>query len=115
MAQFGAIDIDDKQHSYSNFPYKKYLDIIAEHKLPLVPVKSKSGGLHLYLFLKEPIRAVAIRNFLEKLLFVLKLPPNIEIYPKQTELGQDAEGNMEQWVNLLIYLITIKQKELDLI
>ena len=31
MAKFGAIDIDDKQHSYSNFPYKKYLDIIAEH------------------------------------------------------------------------------------
>jgi len=84
MAKFGAIDIDDKQHSYSNFPYKKYLDIIAEHNLPIVPVKSKSGGLHLYLFVKEPIRAVTIRNFLEGLLFTLKLPTNIEIYPKQT-------------------------------
>ena len=28
MVSFGAIDIDDKEHSYSNFPYKKYLDII---------------------------------------------------------------------------------------
>ena len=63
MAQFGAIDIDDKQHSYSNFPYKKYLDIISEHKLPIVPVKSKSGGLHLYLFVKEKIRAVAKKFF----------------------------------------------------
>jgi len=96
LAKFGAIDIDDKQHSYSNFPYKKYLDIIAENKLPLVPVKSKSGGLHLYIFLKEPAKAVFIRGFLEKLLFTLKLPTNIEIYPKQTELGQDSEGN---WVN----------------
>jgi len=96
MASFGAIDIDDKQHSYSNFPYKKYLDIIAENKLPLVPVKSKSGGLHLYLFLKQPAKAVFVRGFLEKLLFSLKLPTNIEIYPKQTELGQDPEGN---WVN----------------
>ena len=105
MARFGAIDIDDKQHSYSNFPYKKYLDIIAEHKLPIVPVKSKSGGLHLYLFVKEPIRAVAIRNFLEGLLFTLKLPTNIEIYPKQTELGKDSEGkwNMGQYINLPYY------------
>ena len=105
MAQFGAIDIDDKQHSYSNFPYKKYLDIIAEHKLPLVPVKSKSGGLHLYLYVKEKIRAVAIRNFLEGLLLTLKLPNNIEIYPKQTELGKDSEGkwNMGQYINLPYY------------
>jgi hypothetical protein len=105
MAQFGAIDIDDKQHSYSNFPYKKYLDIIAEHKLPIVPVKSKSGGLHLYLFVKEKIRAVTIRNFLEGLLLTLKLPTNIEIYPKQTELGKDAEGNwnMGQYINLPYY------------
>jgi hypothetical protein len=105
LARFGAIDIDDKQHSYSNFPYKKYLDIIAEHKLPIVPVKSKSGGLHLYLFTKEPIRAVAIRNFLEGLLFTLKLPTNIEIYPKQTELGKDSEGkwNMGQYINLPYY------------
>ena len=105
MAQFGAIDIDDKQHSYTNFPYKKYLDIIAEHNLPLVPVRSKSGGLHLYLFVKEKIRAVAIRNFLEGLLFTLKLPTNIEIYPKQTELGKDSEGkwNMGQYINLPYY------------
>lgn len=105
MAQFGAIDIDDKQHSYSNFPYKKYLEIIAEHNLPLVPVKSKSGGLHLYLFVKDKIRAVTIRNFLEGLLFTLKLPTNIEIYPKQTELGKDSEGkwNMGQYINLPYY------------
>tara|TARA_R110000823_G_scaffold203658_2_gene334707 strand:- start:2375 stop:4018 length:1644 start_codon:yes stop_codon:yes gene_type:complete len=105
MARFGAIDIDDKQHSYKDFPFKKYLDIIAEYKLPLVPVKSKSGGLHLYLFTKELVKAVFIRNFLEKLLFVLKLPPNIEIYPKQTELGREADGkwNNGQFINLPYY------------
>ena len=69
MVSFGAIDIDDKEHSYSNFPYKKYLDIIKQNNLPLIPVKSKSGGLHLYLFLKEKARAVFLRNFLEGLLF----------------------------------------------
>ena len=105
MAKFGAIDIDDKQHSYKDFPFKKYLDIIQKYKLPLVPVKSKSGGLHLYVFLKEPIKAAAIRNFLEKLLFVLKLPTNIEIYPKQTELGKDSDGKYidGQFINIPYY------------
>lgn len=103
MASFGAIDIDDKEHSYSNFPYKKYLDIIKENNLPLIPVKSKSGGLHLYLFLKEKVRAVFLRNFLESLLYVLKLKPSTEIYPKQTELGYDEEKkeySNGQYINL---------------
>jgi hypothetical protein len=94
MARFGAIDIDDKQHSYENFPYKKYLDIIKELKLPLIPVKSKSGGLHLYLFLKTPARALFVRNFLETLLFSLHLPAQTEIYPKQTELVKKEDGTL---------------------
>jgi hypothetical protein len=97
MVSFGAIDIDDKEHSYSNFPYKKYLDIIKSNNLPLIPVKSKSGGLHLYLFLKEKVKAVFLRNFLDNLLFILKLKPSTEIYPKQTELGYDEEK--KEWSN----------------
>jgi len=97
MVSFGAIDIDDKEHNYSNFPYKTYLDIIRENNLPLIPVKSKSGGLHLYLFLKEKTKAVFLRNFLEGLLFILKLKPSTEIYPKQTELGYDEEK--KEWSN----------------
>ena len=50
MVKFGTIDIDSKD--YKDFSIKKYLDIIKEYDLPLIPVKSKSGGLHLYLFLK---------------------------------------------------------------
>lgn len=97
MASFGAIDIDDTQHSYDNFPYKKYLDLIKQNSLPLIPVKSKSGGLHLYLFLKSKVKAVFLRNFLESLLFTLQLKPNTEIYPKQTELGFDEDKN--EWSN----------------
>ena len=102
MARFGAIDIDDKQHSYDNFPYKKYLDIIKENNLPLIPVKSKSGGLHLYLFLKTPTRALLVKNFLETLLFTLNLPSQTEIYPKQTELLKQEDGllSVGQFINL---------------
>ena len=101
-AMFGAIDIDDKQHSYKNFPYKKYLDIIARYNLPIVPVKSKSGGLHLFVFLNEPVDAKFIRKFFSNILFSLELPINIEIYPKQTMLGVDADGKKDkgQFINL---------------
>ena len=46
-AIFGAIDIDPK--NYTNFKLEKYLKVIQEKNLPVIPVRSKSGGLHLYL------------------------------------------------------------------
>jgi hypothetical protein len=103
MARFGAIDIDSKD--YKDFSVKKYLDIIKIYDLPLIPVKSKSGGLHLYLFLKEPVKALIIKKFLESLLFTLKLPLRTEIYPKQTELGKDSEGKFidGNFINLPYY------------
>jgi len=103
MVRFGTIDIDSKD--YKDFSIKKYLDIIKQYDLPLIPVKSKSGGLHLYLFLKEPVKAIIIKKFLEGLLFTLKLPLKTEIYPKQTELGQDSEGKFidGNFINLPYY------------
>jgi hypothetical protein len=94
-ARFGAIDIDSK--NYAEFKVEKYLKIIQEKELPLIPVLSKSGGLHLYVFTTEFVKALEIRKFLEDLLFVFKLPPNTEIFPKQTKLisgdGTKSNGN----------------------
>ena len=91
LACFGAIDIDPK--IYKDLDIKYYLDIIQEKKLPLIPIKSKSNGLHLYLFTKEFIKAKIIRDFLEQVLFLFKLPITTEIFPKQTKLGSDTNGN----------------------
>jgi len=91
LACFGAIDIDPK--IYKDLDIKKYLDIIQEKELPLIPIKSKSGGLHLYLFTKEFVKAKVIREFLEQVLFLFKLPITTEIFPKQTKLGSDTNGN----------------------
>jgi hypothetical protein len=46
MARFGAIDVD-------KYPIdrKFYLDIIQDKELPIIPILSKSGGLHLYVHL----------------------------------------------------------------
>lgn len=90
MARFGAIDIDSS--SYEKFDYRKYLEIIDKEKLPIVPVKSKSGGLHLYVFFDEEVSASYVRGFLDKLLFTLGLKSDTEIFPKQTELGSGPDN-----------------------
>tara|TARA_R100001460_G_scaffold9698_2_gene23114 strand:- start:2031 stop:3680 length:1650 start_codon:yes stop_codon:yes gene_type:complete len=89
-ASFGAIDIDPK--TYKNFNIKFYLDIIQQKQLPIIPIKSKSNGLHLYVFTEEPVKALEIKEFLEQLLFLFNLTIKTEIFPKQTKLGSNTEG-----------------------
>jgi len=90
LARFGAIDIDPK--IYKNFDIKFYLDVIQDKQLPLIPIKSKSNGLHLYVFTEEPIKALEIKEFLEQVLFLFKLTIKTEIFPKQTKLGSNTDG-----------------------
>ena len=100
-ARFGVIDIDPK--SYDNFDKKLIIDKIQEYKLPLIPVLSKSGGMHLYLFMDSFVLATKIVSFLSNLLPIFKLPPNCEIFPKQTQLTKDPESgktNVGQFINL---------------
>ena len=89
LARFGAIDIDPKV--YKNLDIKFYLDTIQQKQLPLIPIKSKSGGLHLYIFTKELVKAKVIKDFLEQVLFLFKLPITTEIFPKQTRLGTNTD------------------------
>ena len=49
---WGCIDVDP--HNYKSYSEKKYVDIINKYNLPLVAVRSKSGGLHIFIFLSEP-------------------------------------------------------------
>ena len=58
MCKWGCIDIDPR--NYTTFSEKKIVDIIRDNKLPLIAVRSKSGGLHLFLFLNDwyPIKEV---------------------------------------------------------
>ena len=49
---WGCIDVDP--HNYKSYSEKKYVDIINKYNLPLVAIRSKSGGLHIFIFLSEP-------------------------------------------------------------
>ena len=100
-ARFGVIDIDPQ--NYEDFDKKFFIDTIQEYKLPLIPVLSKSGGLHLYLFLNSFIPATLIKSFLSNLLPLFKLKPDCEIFPKQTQLTKDNETgqiNKGNFINL---------------
>src|SRR6056300_2019232 len=90
-ARFGSIDIDPK--IYKDLDIKFYLDTIQEKQLPFIPVRSKSNGLHLYVFTKEFVKAKEIKDFLEQVLFLFKLPITTEVFPKQTKLGTNTDGD----------------------
>tara|TARA_R110002126_G_scaffold73461_1_gene183140 strand:- start:232 stop:1020 length:789 start_codon:yes stop_codon:yes gene_type:complete len=102
-AQFGCIDIDPK--NYADFNTEKYLALFQKYKLPLVPLMSKSGGLHCYIFLKEPIPTADLIEALKAFLLPLGLKPTTEIFPKQKELKEDDKGNIKpgNFINLPYY------------
>lgn len=85
---FGVIDID-----YYKPAIKKVLFFIKEYQLPLLPFRSKSGGLHVYLMLSKSVSAKTMRETLNKIVYFFSLESiygkgKVEIFPKQ----EKAEG-----------------------
>lgn len=94
--RFGVIDIDE----YSEIDYKEVCKKLKE--LPFIPCRSKSGGLHIYIFLKEEVGAAAVTKKLRLLASYLGVAKNsngrsVEIFPKQIHYNPDAVGN---WINI---------------
>lgn len=88
---WGSIDVDQYDANL--------LEIIVRVealKLPLVPCRSKSGGLHLFVFLSEPVQAGQLQAVLRDWAAQLGLA-GCEIFPKQTQILQDR-GDMGQWM-----------------
>lgn len=90
---FGALDYD-----------KIGSDIVkAEQKvrtlgLPLVVCRSKSGGIHFYVFTSEPVPASMLRSRLADWAALLGIASQVEVFPKQSLRVSDVDvGN---WINL---------------
>jgi hypothetical protein len=83
--QWGSIDVD----SYDDNPTL----IASATEAGLVPCRSKSGGLHLFLFLAEAMAAAEVQAALAALRDRLDLPESTELFPKQTTLGEGDHGN----------------------
>lgn len=91
--KFGAIDVD----SY-NLNHSELVGQVVRYKLPLVVCRSKSGGAHIYLFLKEFIAAQVVQEKLKEFAALLGLG-TCEIFPKQTQIIVDR-GDIGSWINL---------------
>jgi len=85
---FGVLDIDFYQAKI-----KRVLRFIKEYQLPLLPFRSKSGGLHVYLMLSKAVSAKTMRETLNQIVYYFSLDmlygkAKVEIFPKQDK----AEG-----------------------
>lgn len=85
---FGVLDID-----YYKSRIRKVLQFIREYQLPLLPFRSKSGGLHVYLMLSKSVSAKTMRETLSLISYYFCLDiiygkGKVEVFPKQDK----AEG-----------------------
>ncbi len=91
--RFGAIDID----AYKDFDLNKLAEDMARMNMPLILLRTKSGGAHCYCFAREDVPADLMRAKLMEMAEALG-HAGVEIFPKQTRLaGPNDFGN---WINL---------------
>jgi len=95
-SKWGCIDID-------TYPidYRKIINSIRTLQLPLVPCRSKSGGLHLFLFFKKSIAARRIREKLREVAATLG-HSSVEVFPKQSTILIE-KGDLGNFLNLPYY------------
>ena len=114
-ASFGVIDIDIYGEALTNI-----VRLIYDYNIPLVPFRTKSGGLHLYLFLKSPVQAKSVIDCLKDIDDTLGLsanfPKKVEIFPKQAKLvaGQNPSPITLPYFNAMLpsaYIIDTKLQE----
>ena len=91
--RFGVLDID----SYAG-KADKMLRFIREYQLPLVPFRSKSGGIHAYLLLAKAVSARSMREALASVCYHFALDAvygqgKVEIFPKQDSVKEGGFGS----------------------
>lgn len=97
MCGFAVLDID----CYSKEKQQHLLNLVHSFDFPFVPFLSKSGGLHLYVFLKQRVKASEVRKLLQQFIDVFSLDnvfsnegtSLVEIFPKQDVLPQNGKGS----------------------
>lgn len=101
LCYWGAIDLDDDESDHVAIEAR-----VRALKLPLVVCRSKSGGVHFFVFFSEPVSAKLLIDKLKEwrhALGITNTPDkfgkvrDIEVFPKQFNLKPSADGN---WVNL---------------
>ena len=97
---FGAVDIDNHGSSV-DLPIDDVRSAFLSHRHKGAICRSKSGGIHIYAFFRDPTPAVQVRKILTRWARDVGYP-KAEIFPKQDKLNQDKEGSQQlgNWINL---------------
>lgn len=90
---WGAIDIDDYDLDLILFAVRVY-----KMELPMIPCRSKSGGCHLVMLLREPVPAKDLQAKLSEIAGALGYGRS-EIFPKQTTVLVE-KGDLGNWLNM---------------
>lgn len=93
---WGSIDVDQYDSDQLDLVKK-----VEKADYPLVPCISKSGGLHLFIFMSEPQPADAVQSTLRDIAAALGLAGS-EIFPKQTSLLTER-GDAGSWMVMPYY------------
>lgn len=111
--KFAVIDVD----IYDASIRMKIIHAINEAKLPINVALSKSGGLHLYFFFKEPEKAIDVRAALSEIVVIFALDyygkqfnaafDKTEIFPKQ---NLETTQNGSNWINLPYFNYTANER-----
>lgn len=101
---WGAIDLDN-HGSDQDIDIRAVEKKVAAAGFPLLPCRSKSGGVHLYIFFSEPVRADMVKAVLTRWAKELEVDGVDCIYPKQGKLTINSEGEQQKgnWINLPYY------------
>lgn len=91
---FGAIDID----VYADLDPARVAGTLSRLRMPLVVCRSKSGGVHSYLFTKEPVAACTMQDKLRDIAAMLGFGGS-EIFPKQKRLFVERD-EVGGWINM---------------
>lgn len=99
--QWAAIDLDNHDDIEEDLPINVVAEKIAMLKLPLLACRSKSGGIHCYLFLEKPQPANRIRILMNNWAALIGYGGS-EVFPKQSSLviGSDGKRAYGNWINM---------------
>ena len=92
-SKWGCLDID-----VYDLDHKELVSNIKNKNLPLIVFKSKSGGAHIFLFLKDFVPASLIREKLKTMAAMLGHAGK-ELYPKQDYIRAD-KNQIGSWLNV---------------
>ena len=95
--KWGAIDLDEYKPNVKEL-FKKIKSI----NVPFIPFKSKSGGIHIYIFLTDAVPALLLREKLHTIKNIFGDCKPDKIFPVQKYLNLE-KGSAGSWINLPYY------------